>query len=332
MKVTSEIAIILVLTLLCLSCGSSTKVQERILSFYTCKYDIDCVENAFCYWRAPEGGKCRCKENFVLVQNKTSFECLAVATGIDSPCIENIQCEMSLGNLAECNASSNKCQCIDVAHLGRDDKCHRTIALGGICETNDNCLLGDESYGFCYVGKCICNVKYHISSDGKRCIPSSFLQQSCESAESCAVTAFSDCYGGICKCIEGYIEAEDFESCLKAASAVGDNCTQTIQCSEYIKGSFCDNNKCTCKTGYHGYGNECTVDAKLGEACKEDKECILTANLENSVRCTLGVCTCVVGLSSQEPYGCVINSAVLKQYYPSLIMGLILALFLINPH
>ncbi|KAF5295305.1 hypothetical protein FQA39_LY13170 [Lamprigera yunnana] len=282
--------------------------QSRIISFHQCQRDSDCYDNSYCHEDFNSKKQCRCKENFVLnVPEKNLFECIPVV-GINEPCKEDVQCQIKIGSLGYCHGNDKVCRCIDNSHLGNDSMCHETVALGKTCLNDMNCLLSDGSYGFCYGGKCICNTNQHMSNDEKYCVSSSNLAKECSSDENC-IQEFSRCYGGICKCIPGYVESENNDECLKAASAVGDNCTYSIQCNEYILGSFCFNNTCACKSAHHGYGNKCILDAKLGEICRSNEECVITADLEGAVFCKNQICTCTTGVSDKHSYGCFIPSS-----------------------
>ncbi|KAF5301020.1 hypothetical protein FQR65_LT09003 [Abscondita terminalis] len=301
--------------------------QERILSFQFCNTDADCYDNSFCFTEDAEKRKCRCKENFIITPfNGTNYECLPVV-GIDELCVVDVQCQVKLGSLATCDEKQSVCKCYRDAHLGRNNMCHQTVALGELCKSNDNCLLSDGSYGYCSVGKCVCGTHHHASGSENRCIPSAHLNGQCDIQENC-LTEFSNCYGGICKCIPGYVESENNRRCLIAASIIGENCNETIQCSEYIKGSFCSNKTCVCKPGSHGYGNECIRDAKLGDRCTKDSECILTADLKDSVRCTKDMCICVEGVSDKHDYGCIILSGSVTSL-PNLLCTLLTSLMII---
>ncbi|KAF2879768.1 hypothetical protein ILUMI_26411 [Ignelater luminosus] len=300
---------------------------ERLESFYYCKYDSDCDENSFCFGNDINNlGRCRCKENFILLErNRTVFECLAVAEGIDSPCTKDLQCQVNLRTPAVCSETENVCKCGHGAHLAEDKKCYRRIALGERCGSSYNCLLGDGTYGWCYVGYCSCKANYHPSEDGQRCIPSVPLGKTCVASESCIHTA-ANCYGGICKCVAGYIENDNNTVCLKAANKIGDSCAENSQCSAYITDAFCLKEVCSCRSAHHGYGNECVPDAYLGNRCTHSKECILSPEFQFSVHCQGGVCACVEGVTSENEYGCVIvpNSSA-KVYFAHLlvVLGLI---------
>lgn len=74
-------------------------------------------------------------------------------------------------------------------------------------------------YGFCVDGKCSCNIKHHPSPDNRRCIPSVDLGKSCSTSDSCIHT-FANCYGGVCRCVAGYIESDDNKVCLKGKSKI----------------------------------------------------------------------------------------------------------------
>ncbi|KAK4882359.1 hypothetical protein RN001_005678 [Aquatica leii] len=187
--------------------------QAKILAFQNCRTDADCFKNSYCYADREERKKCRCKENFILTPiNKTVYECLPVA-GFGDACDIDVQCQVQLGSLATCDETDNVCKCINDAHLGNDKMCHQSVALGGLCKTNNNCLLSDGSYGVCYVGKCTCNTYQHPSESGNTCVESAILNGECESKENC-LQAFSNCYGGICRCIPGYVESEHNIKCL----------------------------------------------------------------------------------------------------------------------
>jgi len=298
-----------------------TQELERLISFQSCRYDADCHENSFCYGNDDvNSGKCRCKENYILTdRNRTYYECVPAAGGIDGPCSKDIQCQVTLGVYASCK--NDFCKCREDAHLGNDNKCHRTAALGEICETDNNCRLGDGTNAFCVVGRCSCNLNYRPSEDLQRCIFSVDLGKSCPTSESC-VHPFAECFDGICRCLAGYIESDDNSKCLQAASSFGENCTESIQCSAYLQDSFCYNGTCSCKSAHHGYGTECILDAKLGDRCSADRECIITPELQHSVRCTDGICTCVEGVSDQNSYGCIIrdNGGATAKFFKFLIV------------
>lgn len=87
-----------------------------------------------------------------------------------------------------------------------------------------------------------------------------------------------------------------------------DPCKEDVQCTRNLEGSICKEN-CTCEDGLHQHGQQCFRDAVLEEACRDKRECILSPELENSVDCVEGVCTCI-GARTNDELGCtVLNSA-----------------------
>ncbi|KAM0730640.1 hypothetical protein ACS0PU_002969 [Formica fusca] len=273
-------------------------------TFSLCKYDDDCIANAFC----KNQQTCLCKENHIEFRTNNNYRCLRVATRIGDPCEEDIQCEFTFTPQSECREGT--CQCAHDSHF-TDGRCYESVGLGKRCRSNRNCYIRNT---FCEYGFCTCGLRHHANPDNTGCLPSAKLNEYCNSDDECIVEN-SRCMHSRCDCKVDYVLAEGGQRCLKAASWIGEECEQQSQCQMILKHSQCGaNGTCDCVAGSHRRGRRCYVDVELGGRCETHHHCI-TGSLRDSnstwkskVDCVdgtrfypfAGFCTCTDGYTLME--------------------------------
>ncbi|CAL7939272.1 unnamed protein product [Xylocopa violacea] len=305
----SRLLVLVPVTVVCVSISyvderSSPRCSDRTLPPQTlakCKYDDDCVPNAYC-WNQEA---CLCKDRYVVFRNRTHVECLKVANAIGDPCKADIQCHVTFAPYSECR---NKfCQCTEGSHYA-EGRCYESIGLGQICQTHRNCYI---NHSYCVTGYCTCTLKYHPNPRNDGCIPSVELGGVCSNDYECVATD-SMC-SDVCKCKVDHVLSSDGKRCLKLANSVGDSCQEDAQCQTYVENSWCGyNGKCSCIENFHPHGSVCIRDTKLYDSCRNRRECI-TETYRNSnftkfinVDCLGGVCVCAKDYTfSQEMRDCV---------------------------
>ncbi|XP_035727485.1 prion-like-(Q/N-rich) domain-bearing protein 25 isoform X1 [Vespa mandarinia] len=266
----------------------------------TCRYDLDCMENAYC-WNQEA---CYCKDGYVVYRNHSNFHCLKVADNIEDPCVANVQCHLTFTLHSECR--NHVCQCSSTAHFV-NGRCYESIGLGRICQTNNNCYVKDS---YCVEGYCVCDHRQHSNPERTKCIKNAYLGDKCDHDYEC-VSKSTKCME-VCRCKIDYVLSEDGTRCLKAANSVGEDCQENLQCQEFLQNTVCQNNICTCIEDYHRRGPVCVRDVGLGQRCVSHNECVTrTYKHSNSselmnVDCSNDRCTCAENyIMSQELDDCI---------------------------
>ncbi|XP_014603814.1 PREDICTED: prion-like-(Q/N-rich) domain-bearing protein 25 isoform X2 [Polistes canadensis] len=266
----------------------------------TCRYDLDCMENAFC-WNQKA---CYCKDGYVVYRNNSNYHCLKVANNIEDTCVADVQCHLTFTLHSECR--NHVCQCSSTAHFV-NGRCYESIGLARICQTNHNCYVKDS---YCVNGYCVCDNRQHPNPERTKCIKNAYLGDKCEQDFEC-VSENTRCME-ICKCKVDYVLSEDGTRCLKAANSVGEGCREDSQCQEFLQNTICQDNVCTCVEEYHRRGPVCVRDVGLGQRCVSHNECVTqTYKHSNStdlmkVDCLNDRCTCAKDyIMSQELDDCI---------------------------
>ncbi|XP_044010517.1 prion-like-(Q/N-rich) domain-bearing protein 25 isoform X1 [Aphidius gifuensis] len=262
----------------------------------TCKYDTDCVENAYCWNRET----CLCKDGFLVNKNRTHLQCLKVASKMGDSCIEDVQCRVTFTTRAECR--NNICACSEGSHYEFEPKrCYESVGIGKMCTNSYNCQV-EGSPSFCVDGFCGCPFQHHPNEQGTRCLKSSYLGDTCLIDEEC-IDMNSRCFG-TCGCKIDYVQSIDGKRCLKAAASMGDPCIEDTQCTAFLKNSKCGNeNKCTCLINLQPRGPLCLRKLNpemLGKKCYVKTQCVKPTSPEielkdievANVDCLNGICSC----------------------------------------
>lgn len=303
-----KLAIKLIITSLLFRQAASQDEHERIGK--VCKYDSDCIANAYC----KEQKYCQCKDEFIIYVNGTSLSCLEEASRLEDDCEADIQCTKPFGNHAECVTRAGgfgTCSCKVGAHF-KDGRCYETSLIGEKCKVSNNCYLASGQPAYCDRSVCACPNKYHPNQDGTDCIKTVHLDEPCESDQEC-VTENSRC-GEVCRCKVNYIQSRNKDKCLKAADKLGERCEENEQCTAFLTTAMCGaDGLCACFPGYHHIppDSRCFRDVGLGDTCEETAECVVT-----SAVCSSGRCQCERGLSpNQDNSKCIgENGQVAAQY------------------
>ncbi|KYN05265.1 hypothetical protein ALC62_03788 [Cyphomyrmex costatus] len=262
-----------------LRCNDRSNANRSNKTFSQCKYDVDCIPNAFCRNQQT----CSCKDNYIEFRINNNYKCLRVASLIGDPCEEDIQCQFTFTPQSECRDGT--CQCAHDSHF-TDGRCYESVGLGKRCRSNRNCHIKNT---FCEYGFCSCGLHHHANPDNSSCLPSAKLDEHCNSDDECIVQN-SKCIHNRCDCELNYVLAKDDQRCLKAASWIGEKCEQQSQCQLFLKHSQCGVSKtCDCVAGSHRRGHRCFVDVgeysniwtfayilQLGGRCETHHHCITT--------------------------------------------------------
>ncbi|XP_015585313.1 prion-like-(Q/N-rich) domain-bearing protein 25 [Cephus cinctus] len=125
----------------------------------------------------------------------------------------------------------------------------------------------------------------------------------CKSDSDCSATN-SSCVNDRCSCNGGYIFNVAMTACLKIATSYGDECEETLQCTNYLlTGASCTDNICVCGDGYHYIHGRCYVTSGLFEECDSDVNCYVNADIE-ATSCVNGTCQCSDGFYQREYRTC----------------------------
>ncbi|XP_015438314.1 PREDICTED: prion-like-(Q/N-rich) domain-bearing protein 25 [Dufourea novaeangliae] len=125
----------------------------------------------------------------------------------------------------------------------------------------------------------------------------------CESNADCTAES-SVCSNSTCQCTAGYIFNRFMTACIKVATAYGDNCVESIQCSRYLfNGGGCVNNACACVDGYYYVHGRCNAYRGLAEKCRYDYDCYVHTEY-GAVFCDNGICQCSPGYYQREYRTC----------------------------
>ncbi|KAJ8954870.1 hypothetical protein NQ314_007003 [Rhamnusium bicolor] len=289
----------------------SANDEQRLVSYQRCLLDIHCQrvnENSFCFGNDD---------------TKTG-----VYAGWDEPCEKNVQCYYLLSTNAICDTN---CKCAEGAHRYVDGRCYTSIrksyilGLGDFCQTSGNCLLKDGSFGNCVDGRCECKFDKQLpTEDAMSCVEAKDLGEICESDEQCSFIPNAVCRVS-CRCAPGFALSRNGKSCLRAATTFFEPCEESVQCSEFLQGSFCNNGNCTCLEYHHGFGSRCVRSAGLGETCIGMENCIPDPKFSEIANCLEGTCQCLPG-AVDENIGC--NSY--KVYYNMTIVNFCILYLLFN--
>ncbi|XP_020281971.1 prion-like-(Q/N-rich) domain-bearing protein 25 isoform X2 [Pseudomyrmex gracilis] len=269
-------------------------------SYAECKYDDDCIANAYCRNQTT----CSCKDNYIEYRinnsSKNTTMCLRVATYLGDPCKEDIQCKFTFTVQSECRAGA--CRCAHDSHFS-DGRCYKSSGLGDPCLLNRNCIVINS---FCEHSVCKCGLRLHANSNNTSCISSAKLGEICESDDECVVEN-SKCIKNRCDCNVKSVISNDGRRCLKSASLIGEECEQHSQCQLFLKHSQCGSNKmCECAAGSHKRGYRCYADVELGGLCDTHHHCVTRSfrdfnlTLKSKVDCVNGFCTCTEGYTLTE--------------------------------
>ncbi|XP_018392720.1 PREDICTED: tenascin-like [Cyphomyrmex costatus] len=279
-----------------LRCNDRSNANRSNKTFSQCKYDVDCIPNAFCRNQQT----CSCKDNYIEFRINNNYKCLRVASLIGDPCEEDIQCQFTFTPQSECRDGT--CQCAHDSHF-TDGRCYESVGLGKRCRSNRNCHIKNT---FCEYGFCSCGLHHHANPDNSSCLPSAKLDEHCNSDDECIVQN-SKCIHNRCDCELNYVLAKDDQRCLKAASWIGEKCEQQSQCQLFLKHSQCGVSKtCDCVAGSHRRGHRCFVDVELGGRCETHHHCITTtlkdsnSTWKSKVDCINGFCICTEGYTLME--------------------------------
>ncbi|XP_012533583.1 prion-like-(Q/N-rich) domain-bearing protein 25 isoform X2 [Monomorium pharaonis] len=271
-----------------LRCVDRSSASRSNKTFSQCKYDVDCIPNAFCRNQQT----CSCKDDYIEFRSNNNYKCLRVATRIGDPCEEDVQCEYTFTPQSECREGA--CQCAHDSHF-TNGRCYESVGLGKRCRSNRNCHIKNT---FCEYGFCTCGLRHHANPDNTSCVPSAKLGEHCNSDDECIVEN-SKCMHDRCDCKVDYVLAKGEQRCLKVASWIGEKCEQQSQCQLFLKHSQCGTNKtCDCVPGSHRRGHRCFVDVELGGRCETHHHCITTtlrdsnSTWKSKVDCVDGFCTC----------------------------------------
>ncbi|KAK2584083.1 hypothetical protein KPH14_006527 [Odynerus spinipes] len=129
------------------------------------------------------------------------------------------------------------------------------------------------------------------------------IEWSCKSDAECTAQG-STCKEERCECLPGYVYNDDMTTCLRVATAYGDACEETIQCSRYLfTGGKCIENACVCAPGFHYLHGRCYETVELGNKCKNDGECHTNREF-GSTMCDNGICKCRAGFYQREYRSC----------------------------
>ncbi|XP_030751960.1 multiple epidermal growth factor-like domains protein 10 isoform X2 [Sitophilus oryzae] len=301
--------------------------DEKLVSYKSCRLDIDCDLNSFCYNNDNANnrtGSCKCQSGYeLLLRNRTYYACRKLAK-YNEECEFNIQCVTDMGSLAVCNGV---CTCPEgTNYYPWDKRCHAINLLGEYCRTDGNCVL-ENGYAYCVDGKCECNIGEIPTPDRNRCITGSKLGGSCADDAECAGTENAVCRE-VCRCQVGYVISRNESTCLKAATYFLETCDESTQCSEFLTDSVCLNNTCVCQAGRHGYQNKCVRTSGIGFRCRDVEECITSTEQSTLVNCIDGVCQCLPGVVD-ESLGCY-NSAFLPSFNSYIVVLFCLICYLFS--
>lgn len=153
-------------------CLKDVNLDER------CYMHDECVvEHSYC-----TSGTCKCKPNFVPSQDNQM--CLPLATSLYQSCQIDPQCS-SIPN-SMCDSRNGTCVCqkdhhdINAVRIIKDSsttddqlvtfeisfnffqRCWSSVRLNGICEADENCVIGHSS---CINKRCTCDEGFHETHD-----------------------------------------------------------------------------------------------------------------------------------------------------------------------
>ncbi|XP_001655599.2 prion-like-(Q/N-rich) domain-bearing protein 25 isoform X3 [Aedes aegypti] len=116
----------------------------------------------------------------------------------------------------------------------------------------------------------------------------------CTTSADCGKVPEATCsIYGFCQCPAGHVFSTDVSRCLPE-SAYGVRCEEAVQCSHMLTGAKCENQVCTCDTGFTYVRGRCRQLANLDQPCNEDIDCFFSYNRE-AVECRDGKCQCAPG-------------------------------------
>ncbi|XP_062565402.1 prion-like-(Q/N-rich) domain-bearing protein 25 isoform X2 [Armigeres subalbatus] len=116
----------------------------------------------------------------------------------------------------------------------------------------------------------------------------------CTTTADCADVPNATCsIYGFCQCPAGHVFSTDVRRCL-SESLYGVSCEEAVQCSHMLTGAKCENQVCTCDTGFTYVRGRCRQLANLDQPCNEDVDCFFSYNRE-AVVCDDGKCQCAPG-------------------------------------
>lgn len=319
----------IVLFLLCLVLGQEldddTKniVNAKLVpqvSETRCLYDADCLqENSYCKGNdaaaTEKSGFCACKENHFIQTVGKNFQCFPFVDGIGSSCVVDRQCVTALGtNNAYCDDTEG-CQCEDGHHF-HGNRCYKIASINETCQSNYNCQINTyisgnikrTGFAHCVYGRCACGLNEHYKRNSNSCVQSITIGSKCNSDDECNIADESALCRIVCACRVGWVVADQGRTCLKAATEVGQLCTQLSQCTEFLGAdSLCElsTNSCQCKPFAYHAGSKCFSRRYLGDTCSHRIECqisqyqtsshVTVTDLLTLVDCVEGVCRCVAG-------------------------------------
>lgn len=117
----------------------------------------------------------------------------------------------------------------------------------------------------------------------------------CTTSADCGKVPEATCsIYGFCQCPAGHVFSTDVSRCLPE-SAYGVRCEEAVQCSHMLTGAKCENQVCTCDTGFTYVRGRCRQLANLGEPCNEDIDCFFSYNREAVVCGQDRKCQCAPG-------------------------------------
>ncbi|KAJ8958292.1 hypothetical protein NQ318_017438 [Aromia moschata] len=290
--------------------------EQRIVTYQRCLLDIHCQnvnENSFCFGNDDtKAGVCKCIEGYELLSRNRTF--LPNVMGrYPRSFWHNQMTKLDLINYLMKRAPQTRCWMggtlrkkmfnvfiilvIMLYVIPSVNVLKELIVLGDYCRTDANCLLKDGTFGNCVDGRCECKFDRQLpTEDAMSCVEQRDLGEICENDDQCSFTSNAVCRVS-CRCRAGFALSRD------AAIAFFDTCEENAQCSEFLQGSLCSNNTCTCQDGFHGYGSRCTPNVGIGGTCTGLEECIPDARFSDIANCIDSVCQCLPG-AVNEDIGC----------------------------
>ncbi|KAI4482300.1 hypothetical protein M0804_008851 [Polistes exclamans] len=184
-------------------------LQRQTLA--TCRYDLDCMENAFC-WNQKA---CYCKDGYVVYRNNSNYHCLK---DLGDKCEQDYEC------VSENTRCMEICKCkVDYVLSEDGTRCLKAAnSVGEGCREDSQCQEFLQNT-ICQDNVCTCVEEYHRR--GPVCVRDVGLGQRCVSHNECVTQTYKhsnstdlmkvDCLNDRCTCAKDYIMSQELDDCIR---------------------------------------------------------------------------------------------------------------------
>ncbi|XP_075221761.1 uncharacterized protein LOC142324726 isoform X2 [Lycorma delicatula] len=214
------------------------------MSRYTsskCRYDSDCVANAFC----KANDTCICKDGY-LPFGRNLTTCIKVLGGY---CHASGECKIKSDVGVYCNIG--KCVCPFNYHPNEDGTdCLPSSSIGDPCHNDSDCVVLNSRC----LSVCRCKVSHILSYDSTRCLPiADSFESSCEEDGQCQEYLQNSICNPVihqCRCTASSVYRDG--ACWNVAE-LGEHCKDPRECviqSKHFTAVRCLNETCSCIPGF----------------------------------------------------------------------------------